>query len=332
MTGANFTSLIDPSARLATVEWLDQLEDIGVDHGHFEPLGPDHSAVYIEGGPCLLVTFETIETARGRAHSDVPLGWELAHDKGWSQLCILSHSETWFRHRALYEYFDRLVDDGFFDDFDRVVFYGAGSCGYAAAAYSVAAPGASVIAVQPQATLDPRVTEWDHRFNHMRRVSFTDRYGYAPDLLDAAQEAFILYDPEVDEDAAHAALFTRPAVTKVRCRYVGPDIQAAMLQMKILSPLIDKAMSGTLIESAFHTALRQRRSHLPYLRHLLSAVEQENRPFLSAIMCRSVLPRINTPRFRRHLTRALLQLGELGRPLPGARSGRKATQLIPAKS
>jgi hypothetical protein len=50
---------------------------------------------------------------------------------------------------------------GFFDDFDQVVFYGAGQCGYAAAAFSVATPGATVVAIQPQATLDPRVTEWD---------------------------------------------------------------------------------------------------------------------------------------------------------------------------
>ena len=40
--------------------------------------------------------------------------------------------------------------------------------------------------MQPQATLDPRVAEWDDRFLHMRRTDFTDRYGYAPDMLDAA--------------------------------------------------------------------------------------------------------------------------------------------------
>jgi hypothetical protein len=43
------------------------------------------------------------------------------------------------------------VDDGFFDEFEQVIFYGSGSSGYAAAAFSVAAPGATVIAVQPQA-------------------------------------------------------------------------------------------------------------------------------------------------------------------------------------
>ena len=108
---------------------------------------------------------------------------------------MVAEGQSWFRDPAVFAYFDRLVDDGFFDEFERVIFYGAGPCGYAAAAYSVAAPGATVVAVQPQATLDPRMTEWDDRFVEMRRTSFTDRYGYAPDMLDAADQAFVLYDP-----------------------------------------------------------------------------------------------------------------------------------------
>jgi len=316
MVAAPITSLVDPANNLPVDDWLDLIEDIGEDHGYFEPLGPDHSAVFIENSTSLLVTFETIDGVRGRANSDIPLGWELASKNNWSQLCLLSHSNTWFRHRAVYGYFDRLVDDGFFDEFDQVVFYGADSCGYAAAAYSVAAPGSTVLALQPQATLDPRVTEWETRFDHMRRVSFTDRYGYAPDMLDAAQEAFIIYDPEVDEDAMHASLFTRSNVTKLRCRYVGGEIENFMRRMEILEPLIVTAMAGELTKSDFYHMFRERRNYLPYLRRFLSVVEEQQRPFLTAIMCRSVLTRMNTPRFRRQLTRAQRLLGEEGKDLP----------------
>ncbi|MFV2002444.1 MAG: phosphoadenosine phosphosulfate reductase, partial [Paracoccaceae bacterium] len=155
---------IDPARALATPEWLDVLEDIAEEHGYFEPLGPDHSAIFLDQKPMLLVTFETMASIRARAHSDVPLGWTLAEADGWSQLCLLSHDETWFRHRAVYEYFDRLVDDGFFEGYDRVVFCGADSCGYAAAAFSVVSPGATVITMSPQATLGPAVAEWGERF------------------------------------------------------------------------------------------------------------------------------------------------------------------------
>ena len=318
------TSLIDPADKKPVEEWMDVLEDIAEDHGYFEPLGPDHSAIFIEGGHTLFVTFETIDSVRSSATSDVPLAWELATPHGWSHLCLLAHGDTWFRHRAIYQYFDRLVDEGFFDNFDNVVFYGAHSCGYAACAFSVAAPGATVIATTPHATLDPRVTEWEHRFVDMRRTSFTDRYGFGPDMIDAADHAYILYDPEIEEDAMHASLYTRPNVTKVRCRHLNGEIEDFLRQSKVMEPIIKRAMAKVLKPAHFYKALRRRRSYLPYLRRFLGAVEEQQRPFLTALMCRSVLERINTPRFRRELKRSQMMLGEQGKRLPESRSKQKA--------
>ena len=66
----------------------------------------------------------------------------MVREHRWSHMALISDSDTWFRDPAVYGWFDRLVDEGFFDEFDRVLFYGAGPCGYAAAAFSVSAPGA----------------------------------------------------------------------------------------------------------------------------------------------------------------------------------------------
>ena len=44
---------------------------------------------------------------------------------------------------------DELRDSGFFARFRRVIFYGASMGGYAAAAFSSAAPGATVILISP---------------------------------------------------------------------------------------------------------------------------------------------------------------------------------------
>ena len=49
------------------------------------------------------------------------------------------------------------IDDGFLDQFDDVIFYGCFAGGYAAAAYSVSYPMATVIAINPQATLNPSI-------------------------------------------------------------------------------------------------------------------------------------------------------------------------------
>lgn len=287
---------------LDTAAWLTRLADIAEARGHFQPLGRKHLAAFVDAGSTLLVSFETIQGIRALSDAARPLGWDAAATHGWSSLSVISDGDTWFRAGEVYGYFDALIDDGFFDDFDTIVFYGAGPCGYAASAFSVAAPGATVLAIQPQATLDPRVTEWDERFTHMRRTSFTDRYGYAPDMLDAASRAFVIYDPEVELDAMHAALFTRANVDKYRLRFMGSSIQTELLEMGVLLPLLDLAASGRLDTLSFAQTMRERRTYPPYLRAVLAAVDRQDRPGLAAMVCHNVLRRLDSaPRFARRL-------------------------------
>lgn len=287
---------------LDQAEWKDRLIDIADDRGMYQPLGDRHFATRIDEGRTLLVTFETVEGIRTRTERAIPLGFELVTAQDWSNLCVISDGDTWFRDPKVYGYFDRLVDDGFFEEFDRVLFYGAGPCGYAAAAFSVAAPGSTVLAIQPQATLDPRMTEWDHRFGAMRRTSFTDRYGYAPDMLDAARQAFIVYDPSQDLDAMHATLFAHSNVTRLRMPHMGDGLQTALSRMGILIQVLTLAGSGRLTPTAFYRLFRARRDYAPYLRAMLGRLEAEERPFLSYLLCHNVTSRIRAPRFRRRLT------------------------------
>ncbi len=287
------TSLLD----LPRQDWLARVEEIVDEDGYVENLGRRHNAIFIEEGTTLLVTFETIQGIQALSDLGQPLGWEMLKDHGWSHLCLTSNGDTWFRDRAVYGYFDRLIDDGFFDEFENVVFYGAGPCGYAAAAYSVAAPGARVVAIQPQATLDPRVTEWDDRFTDMRIQDFTTRFGYAPEMLDAAEHAHVFYDPREQLDAMHAALFTRPNVTKLRMRCMGDALQTDMLEMNIWPKLLKAAADGTLTDAYFATLYRARRDYRPYLRNLLETLEEENRIGLVEALCSSVSSRMRAPRF-----------------------------------
>lgn len=299
-----------------TREWLANLEDIGEESGYFEPLGQNHFAVLKDASPTLLVTFETIETIRDDTEDDLPLGFDLVSENRWSHLGIIANGNTWFRDKSIYDYFDRLVDDGFFEDFDRVIFMGSGMCGYAAAAFSVVAPGCTVMVYNPLATLDPRVTGWDHRFTSMRRTSFTDRYGFAPDMIEAADQVFVFYDPDEEMDAMHAALFTRPHVTKLRTRHLGRHILQDMIDMDILQPLLETAGAGGDIARHFHRLFRARRDYSPYLRRLLMQLEDDDRSMMSGLLCRNVANRMKAPRFRRRLNEIEAQLSETGRSLP----------------
>ncbi len=314
MIDAPFT--IDTSlAGLQKDDWLQALSEVAEEDGFFQELGAKHYAIFVERKPTLLVTFESINGMRALSALSQPLGWEMVRSYGWSHLCIASEGDTWFRDPAVYACFDRLIDDGFFDEFERVVFYGAGPGGYAAAAFSVASPGAQVVVIQPQATLDPRVTEWDDRFTEMRRTDFTSRFGYAPDMLDAAQEAFVLYDPKVVLDAMHASLFTRPNVTKLRMRHMGVALQSELLQIDQLETLLGLAADGELNTLSFARLFRARRDHRTYLKSLLSALTADDRKILILHLCRYVNSRMQAPRFarRQRLIEAELSLLEASR-------------------
>ncbi len=292
------TSLVD----LPKQEWLQAVSTIAEEDGYFQRLGKRHFAAFIEEGTTLLVTFETIQGMHALSDLAQPFGWEMLRDHGWSHLCIASDGDTWFRDKAVYGYFDRLIDDGFFDEFDKVIFYGAGPCGYAAAAYSVASPAANVVVIQPQATLDARITEWDDRFTDLRRGDFTSRYGYAPDMLDAADEAFVLYDPREQLDAMHAALFTRSNVKKLRMRFMGDALQTDLLEMGQLAPLLVAAAKGKLTDKVFAEIFRARRTYRPYLRNLLAGLEADGRENLAIALCKNVTGRMRARRFAAKLS------------------------------
>lgn len=261
-------------ADLSQADWYGRLDDLGDEHGFFDRLGRDHAALFIDAGKTLLVTFETIELAR---RNGTPRGFDHVTRNGWSLLALFSDGETWFRDPAVYGTMDRLTDDGFFEDFDRVLFLGVGSCGYAAAAFSVASPGARVLALRPQATLEPAVAGWDRRFMADRRRDFTSRYGYAPDMIDAAQHAWILHDPTYAQDAMHAALFHRSNVTTLRAPLTGVRIDKLMDMMEITPPTVEAAMDGTLTRAGFARLWRARRDNTTYLRGLLKRAETSAR-------------------------------------------------------
>lgn len=286
-------------------EWLGRMQDLADEDGYAQNLGDHHGAIFLEHQPnTLLVTFENFNAIKEQSEIAHPMGWQMIRALDWSHLCLVSNGDTWFRDPRVFGYFDRLVDDGFFEDFDQVIFYGAGSCGYAAAAFSVAAPGAKVLALQPQATLDPRVTEWDNRFRPMRRVNFEDRYGYAPDMLDAASEAFVIYDPAQQMDAMHAALFTRDNVTKVRARFLGAQLETSLQRIQVLYRMLAQISANKLAGRNLHKLMRERRNDPAFQFNLLRHCEDNRRYGLVTMVCNKVLERREAPPFRKALARA----------------------------
>lgn len=269
-------------AGLDAAAWAERLEELVDDLGYFEPLGDSHMAAFVDAGPRLLVTFENAETIRKSNPGAEPRGFSYVRDEGWSHLALICEGDTWFRDPAVYRYFDRLIDDGFFEDFDHVVFHGANGCGYAACAFSVAAPGCTVLAIRPQATLDPRIAGFDPRYKAHRRLDFNVRYGFAPDMIDAAGAVFIAFDPLLQMDATHAALFTRPNMTQLRCYCLGDKLEVTLDNLDIHNTMIAQAMAGTLDRLSFAKIIRVRRNHIRYQRGIYAQMVKRGHPVLAA--------------------------------------------------
>ena len=287
----NKDTRIDIDSRLSGLEgdaWFAQLEDVSEDLGYFEHL-EKHAAAFIDAGPRLLVTFENADTITQRSKESEPFGFNFVREEGWSHLGIYAHSESWYRENRIYRYFDRLIDDGFFEDFDDVLFYGADGGAYAAAAFSVAAPGCRVLAVRPQATLDPRITGFDQRYKDQRIKDFSSRFGYAPDMIEAADRAYVAFDPHQLMDAAHTALFTKRNMTPLRCHGLGSRLDRALEGLDILDVMVHDAMEGTLNTQSFGKMLRARRNYPPYLRSLYNQAMKRDRMDLAVNICAHAL-------------------------------------------
>lgn len=294
------TDTADQPAPDSRESWLSMMERLAEDSGYFDPLGDRHFAFFVDESPTLIVSFEAMDDIRARP-DQLPLGHAIAAAHGWSHLCLICDGETWFRDPRVYGYFDRLVDDAFFEDFDRVVFMGADVQGYAAAAFSVAAPGCSVLAISPRATMTPAIAGWDRRAPKARRLDFTSRYGFAPDMIEAAGAVFVIHDPEVATDAMHAALFRGPHVTHLHAPRLEGRVDWALSHMQLHAPLVDQLVAGTLTPASWGRLWRARRNFGPYLRIMLARADASGRVAHAKGICQSVTQRLQAPRFRKRL-------------------------------
>ncbi|MEM1374442.1 MAG: phosphoadenosine phosphosulfate reductase [Pseudomonadota bacterium] len=286
-------------SELSRAEWGASLRTLVEARGDYIELDADHHVLQLGDGDRLLVTFESAHDIRNDQDDALPYGLKMAEKLNVSVIVVMCMTPTWFRADTMYDFFDMLTDEGVFEGFEHVCFFGAGLGGYAAAAFSVAAPGADLVVISPHATLDPRVTEWDPRFPSARRRSWTDRYAFAPEMAEAARHALVLYNPDEDLDAMHAALFARPSISRFRCRHMGKDLPGALSDMRILDDVLDLALKKELTAKSFAQLYRRRRDYGPYLRALLLETEDQDRTKLTTWIVGNVLPRKNMPRMRR---------------------------------
>lgn len=251
----------------------------------------------------LVVTFDNLDIAMNKRDTRRPWGYEFIEKQGWSMLGVLAGGWTWYRNDWVAAQFDRLRDEGFFAGFDRVVFYGASMGGYAAAAFSVACPGADVVAISPQSTLDKALVPFETRYRSAWGYDYSGPYGDAAQASAAARRVTILYDPYEPLDSAHVARFTAPNVVRLRCPLMGHRLGSSLSQMGLLTPTILGALSGDLTPDVFYRALRARREFPRYQRELFLRALARGRPDLARRVGRWVLARGDHRAIRRGMAK-----------------------------
>ncbi|MFN3938374.1 MAG: hypothetical protein ACK4KW_12450 [Gemmobacter sp.] len=274
----------------ASAEWSAIAGGLAGRDGFFREGDEGHSFLYIPRGRTLVVTFDNLDIAMGKREDRRPWGFSFIEQQGWSMLGVMAGGWTWYRNPWVATEFDRLRDSGFFGRFDRVVFYGASMGGYAAAAFCPACPGADVVAISPQSTLDRRLVPWESRYRTAWGRDFSGPYGDAAAVSAAARRVLLFYDPYEDLDAAHADRFTGANVTKLRAPLLGHRLGSSLQQMGILSPIVTAALEGHLTEADFYRALRARKAFPRYQRELFARALPRH-PKLARQMGRWVLER-----------------------------------------
>ncbi len=284
------------------------LASVVSENGFFESLGAQHSAVFVKGsakgGKTLIVTFENLDDIKKDEEDRMPWGYGFVTSQGWSMLGLMAHGWTWYRDEAVFDFFDRLRDEGFYDQFDTVVFYGASMGAYAASVFSASAPKATVVLLSPQATLSRDVASWETRYRKAWKRDFSTRYAYGPEQSSAAHKVHLFYDPLASLDAMHAALFNGDNVTKYKCRFMGHRIASLWQRMGVLKQVVLGCVDDTLDVSKFYTLMRARLHNQRYQREMLDRLIKMRRPHLVRRYAQAVLNTRGGPVFRQAMRKA----------------------------
>ena len=251
-----------------------------------------HSFLYVpRGSDTLVVTFDNLDIAMTKREDRRPWGYSFIEKQGWDMLGAMANGWTWYRDPWVHDQFDDLATSAFFDRYKRVVFYGASMGGYAACAFVAACPGADVVAISPQSTLDKDLVPWETRYHNAWGFDYSGRYGDAAEVSRAAGKVVMLFDPYEPLDAGHVARFGHDNVMKLRAPLMGHRLGSSLQQMGILSAITTGALNGTLTEAEFYRLLRARKEFGRYQKELFKKALDRGRPDLARRVARWVLTR-----------------------------------------
>ncbi|WP_299845604.1 glycosyltransferase family 2 protein [uncultured Roseovarius sp.] len=254
--------------------WLNELRPGGEGEGFLEK-NLRHSLMFVRRPVSrLLVTFDNLSNVGDTSVEREPWAFKYAQDEQISHLGIMAHVSDWYRDPDLIARMKQLAKDGFFDRYDRVVFAGVSMGGYAAIAYGSLVPGAHVVSVNPQSTLNPDLVPWETRYENGQRQDWTLPLGDAAKLTKKLGRVNIFYDPYHELDQQHVDRFSGDNIRVFNCWFSNHKTAVFLRKIDALKPVMNHCIFDELTDLEFYRLYRARR-YLPWYRGSLSAYFRE---------------------------------------------------------
>jgi len=259
----------------ATPLWFDDLRPGHEGLGFLEK-NLRHSLMFIKRPSTrLLVTFDNLSNVNDAAPLREPWAYKFARDNGLSHLGVMAHVSDWYRDADLIRRFERLVQKGFFDGYDRVTFAGVSMGGYAAMAFGSLVEGSHVIAINPQTTLDEGLVPWETRYENGRRQDWTLPLGDAAALTGKLGRLNVFYDPYHELDQKHLDRLSGDNIRIFKCWFSSHKTAVFLRKIDALKAVMQHCIFDELTEPVFYKLYRGRRD-LPWYRGALSAYFTES--------------------------------------------------------
>ena len=220
----------------------------------------------LKGATKLVFTFENAEhPTRPRPNGlRKPWGGMWLSNLGYAVIGVKPKLVDWYRGRDLHEFFRSGELQDFVSQFDQVFLYGSSMGGFAALTFADAVPSASVIAFNPQATLDSSIVPWDTRYPEGSRQDWSGDFSDARIGASKAKSVFVAYDPLFELDRKHVERLDQENIIHFKMPLVGHVIAAYMNEVDILSTFVEGALAGTLSAHECSLLARNRRKTPQY--------------------------------------------------------------------
>lgn len=242
----------------------------------------------------LFVTFDNLATLDD-PYPRRPWMYERVEMLDYSILGVQTFRKDWFRQPTSSAQITALVEQGFFDQFERVVFIGASMGAFAALNFAPLVHGAWVLVFSPQSTMNQTIAPFEKRFKYAVRRSNWDSMPF----LDAAAavpyipKIAMFYDPLETEDKKHATRLSGPNVQHLAIPNATHQAIRLVVKCDALPQMMREFAETGKLGSEFYGNMRARKDIRSWRRAMVENLEKREHPKLLLKACRYMLAQKN---------------------------------------